>query len=154
MHLFQSGSKVKVHKIELPESYFFKLCMFSGFRFDREGDARHPQRMIAYIASNGSLVLEPLYSNIHILRIQEKKLKHRPSRFFVGIPSDWLESAAKQDKDLREPAALEVEFDMVNARKSMPIRLICKPVFQEYPYYKKLGRRTILINNPNEERRR
>jgi len=153
--LFKNGSKYPQHLLELPESYLFHLCMLSGFRFDRDGAARHPSRMIAYLSKNGSLIFEPLYADIKILDIQTRELKIKPARYFVTIPSDWFDSVVKKDADLREPIALSAEFQMINGRKgAMPIRIICKPIFAQYPRWKKLGRKMVLIRNAEQERQR
>ena len=111
--------------------------------------------MIAYLSKNGSLIFEPLYADIKILDIQTRELKIKPARYFVTIPSDWFDSVVKKDADLREPIALSAEFQMINGRKgAMPIRIICKPIFAQYPRWKKLGRKMVLIRNAEQERQR
>jgi hypothetical protein len=150
--IFKNGSKYAAHLVELPESYLFHLCMLSGFRFDRDGAARHPSKMIAYLSKNGSLILEPLYADIKILDIQTRELKIKPARYFVTIPSDWFDSVVKKDGDLREPIALSAEFQMINGRKgAMPIRISLKPIYPQFPFIRQHGRKKFMVERPGKE---
>jgi hypothetical protein len=152
LHLFKNGSKYPQRLIEIPEEYFFSLDQFSGFRFDRNGAERHPGRMIAYASKNGDLVLEPLYSNLHVLSIQQKKLKYKGSRFFVAIPQGWLKTAAEKDPDGREPVSLDVTFNRISAGKSrLSIQMICKAKYPEFPYVKQIGRKKFMVERPGKE---